>query len=424
RAKILKKHGFAVRRKNAFAPDQVVAAHAQKRKAGAELVAVANDFAEMSEVVFATPNFVSEFRRSALPKIPVAQWHLKNTAAVAGEKLGEDVDAEGAWAITRGKTSVVIAVLDDGVDVDHPNLRGRIWKNRNKSSPDRLGRDFFLPNDHPDHFNPRPKKFRFPFDQMEGNDIHGTCCAGVIVAAGDGAFGVAFRSRVLAVKIFHADELAPDERVADAIRYAARHADILSCSWSGGRSPDIELALADAGKARGGLGAAIFCAAGNESGSPVGYPASDPNAIAVGASTDQATLAFYSNVGPEIAVVAPSSGGKRGIFTTDVSIPNRGFNIGLAAEGGADGLHTNSFGGTSSATPLTAGVGALVLSVDPKLTRLELRDVLTRTADKIGGGYDAQGHSNKFGFGRVSAEKAVTAAQAGKKSNKTVAAMA
>jgi Subtilase family len=64
-----------------------------------------------------------------------------------------------------------------------------------------------------------------------------------------------------------------------------------------------------------------------------------------------------------IAFVAPSSGGAAGIFTTDVSYHNRGFNIGQESTGGADGLHTNSFGGTSSATPLAAGVAALLLSL-------------------------------------------------------------
>ena len=67
-----------------------------------------------------------------------------------------------------------MAVLDDGVDIEHPNLKGRIWRNRDNTDPDSFGRDFFIPDEHPDHFNPRPKRFRFPFDQMAGNDIHGT----------------------------------------------------------------------------------------------------------------------------------------------------------------------------------------------------------------------------------------------------------
>lgn len=117
------------------------------------------------------------------------------------------------------------------------------------------------------------------------------------------------------------------------------------------------------------------------------------------------------NVGPEVWIVAPSSGGKQGIFTTDVSLPNRGFNLGTGAAGGADGLHTNSFGGTSSATPLTAGVGALVLSVKPSFKRDELKHLLAETADKIGSDHDpATGHSPRFGFGRVNAEAAVRAA--------------
>jgi subtilisin family serine protease len=340
------------------------------------------------------------------------EWHLRNGGG-GGATAGEDVNILDAWKVTKGRRDIVVAVLDDGVDIDHANLRTRIWKNPDTQSSNRFGRDFFLPNNHPDHFNPRPKLFRDPFDQMAGNDIHGTPCAGVIAAAGrsNGSVGAAPRCRVLAVKVFHADDLAPSNRVADSIRFASGIADILSCSWSGGSSPDIQLALADAGQiGRQGKGSAVLCAAGNGFGRPVGFPARDGNAIAVGASTDQATLADYSNVGPQIAFVAPSSGGTRGIFTTDVSIANRGFNVGTAAAGGVDGLHTNSFGGTSSATPLAAGVAALVLSVNPDLTRTDLRDVLASTADKIGSGYDANGHSNEFGFGRINAANAVQAA--------------
>jgi subtilisin family serine protease len=409
---ILKKHGLIARRRNPYVPDQLVAVDPARKRWGADLVEIANRCADLDEVVFATPNFVSEYRRQALPGIPATQWHLNNLGKVPGQKKGEDVDARDAWKISAGKRSIVVAVLDDGVDIEHPNLKGRIWTNPDPKAKDRVGRDFFLPDDHPDHYNPRPKKFRAPFDQMTGNDIHGTPCAGVVAAAGHDALGIAFKCRVLAVKIFHGDDLAADERVADAIRYAAQHADILSCSWSGGASPDIELALQDAGRiGRKGRGAAVFCAAGNEDGDPVGFPASDPQAIAVGASTDTGRLASYSNVGPELDCVAPSSGGKLGIYTTDVSYPGRGFNLGKADAGGTDGRHTNDFGGTSSATPLAAGVGALVLSVNAKLDREAVRGILRQTADKIGSGYDSKGHSNKFGYGRVNAARAAAAAR-------------
>lgn len=416
--RILKDGGFKIRRTNSFVPHQVIVYDPQRKHSGEELLEVANRWAEMDETIFATPNFVSQYRREAAPSVRSEEWHLDNKGG-GGALTGEDVEILQAWKKTKGKREIVVAVLDDGVDIEHVNLKTRIWKNPDTNAKDVNGRDYFVPEDNPEHFNPRPKLFRFPYEQMAGNDIHGTCCAGVIAAMGkklngsNGSVGAAPGCRILPVKIFHADDLARDEAVANAIRYAAQHADIISCSWSGGFSPDLEQALEDAGEiGRDGLGAAVFCAAGNDGRNRVGYPARDPNAIAVGASTDQATLADYSNTGPEIAFVAPSPGGTRGIFTTDVSYPNRGFNIGDANAGGADGLHTNDFGGTSSATPLAAAVGALVLSVHPKLNRTALRDLLAETADKIGTGYDANGHSNEFGSGRINAGKAVEAALA------------
>ncbi len=400
RRDILKRHGLGIRRANAFIPGQVVVHLPDRSPAGEELVEISNELIQLEEVVMATPNFISQYRRQASPFIPPQEWHLS------------DLNIAAAWKITTGRPEIVVAVLDDGVDVEHPNLRASLWKSSDPGSRDRIGRDFYLPDSDPDHFNPRPKRFRFPFDQVDGNDIHGTCCAGLIAARGlnGGSVGVAPGCRILPVKIFHGDRLVPDERVADAICYAARHADILSCSWTCGVSEDVRLALEDAGQGRGERGSAMFCAAGNDGGA-VRFPARDPNAIAVGASTDQARRAGYSNAGPELSLVAPSDGGMQGVFTTDVSFPGRGFNPGTVEGRGADRLHTNSFGGTSAATPLAAGVGALVLSVCPSLTREELKGLLEATADKIGGPFDARGHSNELGFGRVNAGRAVSEAR-------------
>jgi subtilisin family serine protease len=80
-------------------------------------------------------------------------------------------------------------------------------------------------------------------------------------------------------------------------------------------------------------------------------------------------------------------------------------------QGGVDGLHTNRFGGTSAAAPLAAGVGVLVLSVSPAFSRQELKSLLEATADKIDGGFDADGHSHELGFGRVNAGQAVAEAR-------------
>jgi subtilisin family serine protease len=354
-------------------------------------------------VRFAVPNFVSEFQRVAVPTPIKEQWHL------------DVIEVRKAWGTTLGK-GITIAILDDGVDVDHPNLKANIRQRPDPNEPkDLYGRDFFVGEDAPDHFDPRPKKFQAPYDNMTGNDIHGTPCAGVAAASGslNGVRGAAPEARILPVKIFHGDELAVESRVADAIRYASHFADILSCSWSGPRSPDIDAAIEEAGAGRGGKGCPVFVATGNDGRSQVGYPARSPFAIAVGASTDGEVLADYSNYGPEVSVVAPSSGGKRGIYTTDVSYPERGFNLGTEAAGGKDGLHTNAFGGTSSATPLAAGVAALVLSANPSLTRDQLSAVLQNAADKIGppGSYKSDGRSREYGYGRVNAAKSVASTQ-------------
>jgi subtilisin family serine protease len=413
--RVLGRFGLALRRRNPFVADQLIAFDASRARTGDVLLEVANECAALDEVLFATPNFVSQYRRGRIAP-PAVQWHLENLGKAGGQLKGEDVDALGAWLLTHGDRDVVVAVLDDGVDVEHPLLRRNVWRNPSRSARDQVGRDFFLPDDDPDHYNPRPKKFRYPYDDMAGNDIHGTPCAGVIAATGKAAYGIAPGARVLAVKVFHADEFAADERVADAMRYAATRADVLSCSWSGGASADVQLALEDVKRlGRRGLGSAVFCATGNESqaGRParVGFPARDRNAIGVGASTDQGELASYSNVGSEVDFVAPSSGGVLDIFTTDVSIHGRGFNVGRADKGGKDGLCTNDFGGTSSATPLAAGVAALVLSTNPKLSSDELRELLRQTADKIGSGYDAKGFSPRLGYGRVNAARAVEEAR-------------
>jgi subtilisin family serine protease len=395
-----------VSRRNDFVQGQVIVRDPKDSRRGDDLIEVANRLAERDdEIVFAAPNFVSEFRRFAPPAIPLSQWHLKNTGGFPGQVAGEDIRAERAWNILMASRAVIVAVIDDGIDIDHPALKPAIWRNPDPTSLDECGRDFFLDPSDPGHFDPRPKVFAPPFNDPDQNDIHGTPCAGLVGAvAPDGrAFGVGARCQILPVKVFHANALASDERVGNAIRYAAGIADVLSISWSGPETPLIESPLEDAvSKGRGGKGCAIFCATGNDNAPSVAFPASSPAAIAVGSSTDGALRAPFSNFGPEVAVVAPSNGGSQAIFTTDVSIPNRGFNLGTDADGGTDGLYTNIFGGTSASTPIAVGAAAVLLSQNAELTAAQVRARLEQTADKIGGdNFDGNGHSNLFGFGRV-----------------------
>lgn len=407
---IIRDSGLHLFAENPLAPGQVTLSDEARLHPGEALVRLAAQLATLDEVAFATPDFISQYRRSlpaATGNPSTKQWHLRL------------IGASQAWKLGRGKRSVVVAVLDDGIDVEHPELRANVLRHPDPDEPrDLCGRDFYLPDDDADHFNPRPKRFRAPFEEMAGNDIHGTCCAGVAVGRGPKAYGMAPNCRLLPVKVFHADDLASDSRVADAIRYSAQFADVISCSWGGAKSPDIEFALRDARAiGRKGRGSVVVCASGNEESKQVNYPASDPNAMAIGASTDGEELAWYSNSGPQLCVVAPSNGGERGIFTTDVSTQGRGFNTGTVAAGGTDGLFTNDFGGTSSATPLVAGLCALILSLKPDMTPDDVRGILIASAKKIGpaSAYKANGHSNKFGHGRIDAAKAVALAKAWKK---------
>ena len=125
--------------------------------------------------------------------------------------------------------------------------------------------------------------------------------------------------------------------------------------------------------------------------------ANHPDVIAVSASTSRDKRSSYSNYGNEIWVSAPSNGaGGMGILTADV----------IGQYGYVSGDYEYEFGGTSSACPLTAGICALVLSVKPSLTNVQVKDILRRSARKIGSNY-TNGHSPYFGYGCVNALEAV-----------------
>ncbi|NOZ26419.1 MAG: S8 family serine peptidase [Chloroflexi bacterium] len=369
------------------------------------VIDVANAYYESGLTEWAEPNFLTEGRKHFLPNDPLLahQWHLENTGQ-GGGTAGEDVHAQEAWDITRGDPDITIAILDDGVDVDHPDLAANIHP---------AGYDFFDDDD-----NPRPRYFAAPYNETNDNDIHGTPCAGVAAACGNngtGVAGIAYQCRILPIKIWGAPSLAPNSVIADSIRYAAQHAAVLSGSWSSAESDTVRQAIEDVSQhARNGRGVLVFFSSGNDPawrGRSVAFPARVDAAIAVGASTNQGRRSGYSNYGPELDFVAPSNGGTQGIWTTDVSYTDRGYNLGDDGSGGDDGLYTNSFGGTSSACPLAAGVGALVLSVRPDLPAALVRRILRETCDKIGNRPYVNGRNDEYGWGRINAHRAVSTAR-------------
>ncbi|HSY35597.1 MAG TPA: S8 family serine peptidase [Acidobacteriaceae bacterium] len=386
-------------------PHQLIVRDPLDRYQGDDLIQLANDLAERDDdIVYAAPNFVSEYRRTAPPLIPRAQWHLNNTTAVLGQ-VAQDIRAQQAWPLNQG-LGVVVAVLDDGVDLNHPALRQQIWTNPDPTALDQHGRDYFLDPSDPGFNDPNPKVFNSPFDDATQNDIHGTPCAGLVGAAdpNGSAFGVAPQCSILPIKIFHGSELASDLFIANAITYAAGIAPILSCSWHGSDgSTIIEDAITTAAtKGPTGSGCAIFCSVGDDGRGTVCFPASLPSAIAIGSSTDEGLPASYSNSGSQVAMVAPSDGGDQSIFTCDVSQTGIGYNPGDAERGGADGLYTNGFGGTSASVPIAAGAAAVLLSYKPSLTAKQLTTILQRNADKVATAVvDVNGHSDAVGFGKI-----------------------
>jgi subtilisin-like proprotein convertase family protein len=423
-AKFNAQHDVEIIEENDYVPNQYLL----KANNPDKTLEVANEYNSSNLTVFAEPNFLSEFEKYAFqppPNDPYfgEQWHLENTGQGDG-LAGEDVSAIDAWKITAGDPKIVIAIIDDGVDIDHPDLKDNIWENPDPSKKDRHGRNFYDDADPIFRYDPRPRYFGHPYHEHRVNDNHGTPCAGVAAAAGNnqiGVAGIAFNCKILPVKIFGADEMARENKVADAIRYAGSIADVLSCSWgwsSDTPSSDISLAIGEVARTgRKGKGAAVLCATGNKT-SPIlqtsiSFPASVPEAIAVGASTNKGERAQYSCYGVGIDFVAPSNGGTKGIFTTDISTLNRGYNTGDISMGDPAGLYYNDFGGTSSATPLAAGIAALILSVNPNLTQDQVRQIMRNTADKIGGNhnYNPDGFSVEYGYGRVNAYKAVKAAK-------------
>lgn len=370
-------------------------------------VKIANRLATHRRVRTAEPCLIEAKIGRALPSDEGfrAQWHLLNTGQGSG-KPGADCNAAAAWDYTWGDKNVCVALIDDGFDLSHPDFStaGKI----------------VAPYDATQHdTDPAPETMR---------ENHGTACAGVAIAArGAGAaIGVAPDCRFMPIR--HAGELG-DYDEAMAFRHAQQNgAHVISCSWG---PPDayrdefwpmpsltrttIEICVR---QGRGGRGIPVLFAAGNGN-EPVeldGY-ANDPLVIAVAACTNLDTKAEYSDYGRNVWVCAPSNGGTLGIFTTD-----RTDRFGYHPT--AD--YTDDFGGTSSATPLVAGVAALMLSVNPELTEPRIRRILKKTAVKInrraprkyedtwgnayGDRYDRRGHSKVFGWGRVDAGAAVAEA--------------
>ncbi|MEZ6089955.1 MAG: S8 family serine peptidase, partial [Pirellulaceae bacterium] len=381
-----------------------------------ETLTHANVLNQNPSVAWAEPNFLVEIQALQVPnetRFDTNQWHLRNTGQFGGT-ANADANLPDAWDIETGDTTnIVIAVLDDGVQLDHPDLNiftnpGEIPGNGidddgNGWIDDVHGWDFQNEDNDPSPLDP--------------GDNHGTAVAGVAAAIGNNDLGVAgatWNATVMPVKISrHAFSSVFTDQIAAAIYYAAgrtedasgtwKAADILNNSWKLNNSANVvtdAFAWAES-EGRQGTGAVSLVATGNDSASSISYPASLPTTIAVGASTNMDLRASYSNYGPEIDIVAPSSGGTARIDTTDRT-GSDGYTPDDYTGAGFDGL-----GGTSAATPLVSGVVALMLARNPTLTPDEVRTILRDSAAKIGGVNYDNGFHEEYGYGRIDAKAAL-----------------
>jgi len=267
----------------------------------------------------------------------------------------QKIEADWAWNTTIGDPSVLVAVIDTGIDWDHPDLAANYVA---------LGYDWV--ND--------------DTDPMDDNG-HGTHCAGIIAAVINNSIGVAglAQVRIMAEKGLDQYGQGYEDDLANAIIHAVdQGADILSNSWgSYGESALIH----DAVKYAYDSGVLVVAAAGNEATSTKLYPAAYDEVIAVSATDAYDNPAYFTNFGEWVELAAPGVD----IYSTYW-----------------DNTYM-SMSGTSMSTPHVSGVAALIWSQFPNMTRDWVRAQLRYAADDLG----APGFDDYYGYGRINARKAV-----------------
>ena len=299
------------------------------------------------------------------------------------------IEAPRAWQIARGSPDVVVAVIDEGVELTHPDL------------------------------DLDPQSWNASDDTADGGPTgnHGTACAGIVAARldnGAGGAGVAGGSRVMAI----ATATWADTDIAEGLYFAADHgARVVSMSFGVYESWgvwDFDL-IRDALQYAHDEGLVLVAAAGNEDANVARFPGSDSRTICVGGSNrsderkrindTSAEPGWGASWGPDVDVVAPCLE----IPTTDR----------LGAAGYDAGDYAQAFNGTSAATPHVAGLAALVLSVNPALDAVSVRRVIESTCDKISPALYAYANvptkpsgtwHAEVGYGRINAERALLAA--------------
>ena len=317
-----------------------------EENADALLAALKND----PDIEFAERDYIAE--AAFVPNDPYVgnEWHLSK------------IQAFQAWGGTVGRSDVVVAVLDSGVNMNQPDLAGRLLP----------GYDFVNAT------------------QTITDDFgHGTAVTGTIVANGNnaqGVAGVAYGCSVLPVKVMDNNGFAPYSTIAAGIKYAVDNgARVINLSVAG-TSPSAT--LQDAIDYAWSNNVVVVAAAGNSADSTVQYPAACDHVLSVSSTAPGDSLSYFSSFGSYVKISAPGET----IWTTQRDLNNP----------------YGAWRGTSFASPVVASVAALVISANPTLSNDQVMALLEQTADDIG----TPGYDIFFGYGRVNALRAVSTASA------------
>ena len=353
------------------------------------------------------------------------QWHLVNNGNLRPTKFikGADVNVEKAWDLTTGDPSIIVAVLDEGVDVSHPDLKESMWVNEGeiwKSFEDNDGNGY-IGDVHGYNF---VRKHGVITTDSKYDTGHGTHVAGVIAAANGNGMGISSIAggngllpgvKIMSCQIFSGQYAGTVLEEVRAIKYAADNgAVILQCSWgyiSGAANPyewtpqystdeewetynvlekkALDYFIHNAGSPDGVIegGLAIF-AGGNESAPAASYPAAYPDFVSVAATAGDFTPAVYTNYGTGTTISAP--GGDQDYYWDYVDDKHRLGEVGCVLSTLPFNVSESGYGymeGTSMACPHVSGVAALGLSYAAKLRKHfkadEFKNLLYDTATPI-----------------------------------------
>jgi thermitase len=308
----------------------------------------------------------SNLARYMEPNMKVQAQFVPNDPYWSSQWGPQKIEADWAWNTTTGDSSVLVAIIDTGIDYNHPDLAGNYVP---------LGYDWVnMDNDPIDDFG------------------HGTHCAGIVAAAINNGIGIAGIANVsiMAEKGLDAYGSGWDDDLANAIIHAVdQGADILSNSWGGyGES----MLIHDAVQYAYNNSVLVIAAAGNDATSNKFYPASYEDVVAVTATDPYDAPTWFTNFGDWVEVAAPGQDIYSTMPTYHVTMNDYGYS-----------MNYDYMSGTSMACPHVAGLAALIWSQFPNTTRDWVRAQLRYTVDDLGD----SGFDEHYGYGRINAKKAV-----------------